>query len=143
MSLFMLVKESDILQWRCLLFFTLMALVPVLVCASMVHSHPPLVCSSCQFHSKERRSLRFRLYLRTLSSSSDLMLWVISARADAWVHSSFDEPVILMLNGRLGGELFLVYTRISFWSFFFFWTKPARSLFWRALGLVVQRCLGR
>jgi hypothetical protein len=46
------------------------------------------------------------------------MLWVIFARADAWVHSSFDEPVILMLSVRLGGELFLAYTKISFWSFF-------------------------
>jgi hypothetical protein len=108
MSLFIPVRESDNLQWRCLLFCTLMALEPVLMCARIVHSHPPLIWSSCQLHSKEKQSLRLRLNLRILSSSSDSMLWVMSASAIAWVHSSSGEPVILMLSGRPGRALFLV-----------------------------------
>jgi hypothetical protein len=46
------------------------------------------------------------------------MLWVMFASAVAWVHSSFDAPVILMLSGRPGTALFLAYIRISLWAFF-------------------------
>lgn len=73
MSLFNPTSEPGSLQWRCLLFCTLIPLVPVLMWARIVHSRPPLVWSSCQLHSKERRSLMLRLYLRTLSSSLDSM----------------------------------------------------------------------
>jgi hypothetical protein len=76
-------RELEDLQWRCLLFCTLMALEPVLMCAKIVHSHPPLFLSSCQLHSRERQSLRLRLYLRILSSSSDSILRVMSSNVDA------------------------------------------------------------
>ncbi len=80
-----------------------------------MHSQPPLVWSSCQFHSRARHPLRLRLNLRIFSSSSDSMLLVRSSRADAEVQSSSDALMHLMWSGRFGKSLPFTLTRISFW----------------------------
>jgi len=93
---FMAIMASVAFQWRWRLFWTLITLVPVHICARMVHSIPPMSGSSCQLHSRWSRSLRASLYLRTFSSSSDSRRKARSSRVEAWVHPSSGGPAILM-----------------------------------------------
>ncbi len=116
MSLFMPDMDSRVLQWRFLLFWALIPLCPVLICARIVHSQPPFVWSSCQLHLNVSHPLRLKLNLRIFSSSSDSTSLVSSSRADIGVHSSSEALVHLMCSGRFGRSLFLTQTRISLCS---------------------------
>ncbi len=113
-SLFMLKIDSRVFQCRCFLL-----LEPMGMWAKMVHSIPPLLGSSCLFHSRLSWSFNKSLCLRTFSSSSIAMCWISSSMVGLEDQSSPPSPVILMPIGRLGMAWFLECISTSFWGPFF------------------------